>query len=439
MRSFFRPVLITWIVSVLLLTACAGERTPPAVEQPAARLWLVDSPPALLASLTPALAVAAAPAAPPAAELSVWRVPPTRWLALERELVAREWAAPTRAARFYALLASAMSDALLVADAARAQGMQVSDDAVLSAVARRVIGYTHPALAELAQQQAGVARWAGVWFGTATPAGVELGERIGSAVAERVLAWAQADGADRYADFTTPAVAPGVWRPTPPRLWSALDPGWGDVRPIAIPSGASMDAAPPPAWDSQVFKADRADFARRQRQLSDADRALAKQWAGGAGSMTPAGLWLEIADRLVSRDLLSTRQAADVYATLSVAMHDSFIANWHSKYTYLVQRPVTWMRETDPAWLSPVETPPFPSYPSGHATVSGAASTVLAAYFPQDAVQLQTWAHDAAYSRVVGGIHWPLDSNGGLAQGQKVGMWVLSHSSASTHAALLQP
>jgi len=442
MRSFLRPIFITMMVSVLALTACTSEQTPRPTEQPAARLWFVDSSSGLLGSLMPAIAVAPAPAAPAAAELEAWRVPPTRWLALERELVAREWAAPTRAARCYALLAGGMSDVLLVADAARAQGMDVSDDAALAAFAKRVIGYNHPTLAEIAQQKADQARWVGVWSGKATPAGVELGERIGTAVADRVIAWAQRDGAEGFTEFTTPAAAPGVWQPTPPRLWSALDPGWGNVRPIVIPSGESMDAEPPPAWDSDAFKADRADFAQHQQQLTDAERALAKKWAGGMGTMTPSGLWLEIADQLVTRDQLTTHQAADVYATLSVAMHDSFIANWHTKYKYLVERPITWMRrENDPNWLSPIQTPPFPSYPSGHATVSGAASTVLAAYFPQDAGQLRASANDAAYSRIVGGIHWPLDSKVGLSQGQKIGTWVLSHpSAAATHAAVaIQP
>ena len=442
MRSFLRSMSITMMVCTLALTACSSKQALRPTEHGAARLWFVGNSSALLDNLMPARIVTPAPTAPTAVELEAWRVPPTRWLVLERELVAREWTAPNRAARCYALLAGGMSDALLIADAGRAQGMDVSDDAALAAVARRVISYNHPMLSEIAQQHANQARWAGVWSGKATPAGVEAGERIGDAIADRVIAWAQHDGAEGFSEFTKPAAAPGVWRPTPPHLWSALDPGWGNVRPIVIPSGESMDAEPPPAWDSDAFKADRADFVQRQQQLTDADRALAKQWAGGMGTMTPSGLWLEIADQLVTRDRLSTRQAADVYATLSVAMHDSFIANWHTKYTYLVERPITWMRqESDPNWLSPVQTPPFPSYPSGHATVSGAASTVLAAYFPEDAPRLRVSANDAAYSRIVGGIHWPLDSKAGLAQGQKIGMWVLSHPApAATHTAVaIQP
>jgi membrane-associated phospholipid phosphatase len=192
-----------------------------------------------------------------------------------------------------------------------------------------------------------------------------------------------------------------------------------------------MDAAPPPAWESAAFKADREAFANTQQSLTDADRALAKKWAGGAGSVTPPGLWLQIAGDLIARDNLDTHQAANVYATLSVAMHDSFIACWHSKYRYLLVRPVTWMRETDPKWLPYIDTPPFPSYPSGHATVSATASTILAAFFPHDAGQFHQWAEDATRSRIVGGIHWPLDGRAGLDQGRAIGSWILAHPPAS--------
>ena len=42
-------------------------------------------------------------------------------------------------------------------------------------------------------------------------------------------------------------------------------------------------------------------------------------------------------------------------------------------------RPQAWLAEQFPGWTPDIATPPFPSYPSGHATVSGAAATVLAA------------------------------------------------------------
>jgi membrane-associated phospholipid phosphatase len=76
-------------------------------------------------------------------------------------------------------------------------------------------------------------------------------------------------------------------------------------------------------------------------------------------------------------------------------------------------------RELDPAFLSYIATPPFPSYVSGHSTTSGAASTVLAARFPDAA--LRAWADEAAVSRLYGGIHFRSDNEAGLVLGRKVG------------------
>jgi hypothetical protein len=36
-------------------------------------------------------------------------------------------------------------------------------------------------------------------------------------------------------------------------------------------------------------------------------------------------------------------------------------------------------------------------------------------------------AEDAARSRVVGGIHWPIDGRNGLEQGRTIGNWILTH------------
>jgi membrane-associated phospholipid phosphatase len=76
-------------------------------------------------------------------------------------------------------------------------------------------------------------------------------------------------------------------------------------------------------------------------------------------------------------------------------------------------------RELDPAFLSYIATPPFPSYVSGHSTTSGAASTFLAARFPDAA--LRAWADEAAVSRLYGGIHFRSDNEAGLVLGRKVG------------------
>lgn len=406
--------LLYLLLAVALLAACAPVDAP----APAARFWLLPASAGPLLEF-PTLAALAPPAANPA-ELAEWRNPPARWLALARAAVAREFLAPTRAARSYALLAAGMSDALLLAEQARARGFAVSDDAALAELAARVLGYSHPALAETFAQQASQARWVGAWRGQDQSAAVAAGAWLGAAVAGQVLAWAQRDGADVFAAFDDPTPAPGIWQRTPPHLAAALDPGWGQVLPIGLGSLAGLAAPAPPDWNSPAFEAERAAFLATQRGLTQAERDLALRWAAPAGSSTPAGLWLELADELVARDQLGPRESAWVYAALAVAMHDAMIACWQSKFAYLVARPISWMRVSEPAWASLIKTPPFPSYPSGHATISGAAAATLAAFFPRDAAHLRDQAEAAARSRVLGGIHWPIDGRAGLEQGRRV-------------------
>ena len=69
-------------------------------------------------------------------------------------------------------------------------------------------------------------------------------------------------------------------------------------------------------------------------------------------------------------------------------------------------------------------TPPFPSYTSGHATISAAASTVLAHLFPEDEVALAARAEEARNSRLWAGIHFPIDNDMGAVAGRMVGRLV---------------
>lgn len=424
MRRMFELLLISTVI--VLLSACMARPSAPPVAIPDSPMWLVHDPAGLLRNLPRMVGSQSPLPAPSAHALTVWQIAPTSWISVEMDLVALEYVSPPRAARCYALLAAGINDAVLLAEMARARGLDVSDDAAMAGAAERIMSYSHPLRADLVRQRAADARWVGVWRGQATAAGVAAGQLIGQAVAERVIAWAQRDRAEQFTAFSDPMPAPGVWQRTPPHLWSALEPGWGQVQPIALPSAKQMNAVVPPAWDSPAFVAERAAFLGVQQRLSASDRALALRWAAPVGSVTPAGLWLQIARDAIEQNHIAPRQAVALYATLAVTMHDSFIACWFSKYTYMVARPITWMRASEPAWLSLIDTPPFPSYPSGHATVSGAASTVLAHYFPQDAARLHQLAEDAAYSRVVGGIHWPIDGRNGLAQGRTIGNWILA-------------
>jgi membrane-associated phospholipid phosphatase len=121
---------------------------------------------------------------------------------------------------------------------------------------------------------------------------------------------------------------------------------------------------------------------------------------------------------------------------LGVAMADGFIGCWNAKFQYDLLRPVTYIKRVmDPRWEPLLITPPFPEYPSGHSTESGAAAAVLTSIYGEnfaftdrtherdglgsrDFQSFQAAAQEAGISRLYGGIHFRAAVERGLEQGQ---------------------
>ena len=137
--------------------------------------------------------------------------------------------------------------------------------------------------------------------------------------------------------------------------------------------------------------------------------------------------WSDAANRkLFETNLyLNAPRAARVYMLLAVAANDAVIACWDAKFTYWSIRP----DQYDTTYVPPLmSTPPHPSYPSGHATVSNARATVLSYLFPEDARYFSDKAKEAAESRFEGGVHFRIDNVVGLDMGQKVGVEVVKRA-----------
>jgi membrane-associated phospholipid phosphatase len=408
------------LVLACYLLACAAPLPLAQTTAAPTQRWIVRDSAELLAMLPSEMPDLAPPPAVDAGTLAAWREPPSAWMRHALRAIQADSQLPPHAARSMMLLAVALNDALQSAEDVRASGHAVADDAVLAAVAERMLSALFPLRADAARADAQVAAWVGFWRGDDSAEAVLRGQQLGALVSDAVLAWAAADGS-QYAqiDFVPPSGA-GFWQPTAPSFASPDLVGWGNVATVALADAALFDAPAPPAWDDETFVASREQFVALQGQLDDADRALARHWAAGMGTVTPPGMWIQIALDLVAREQVPTRKSAAIYAALGVALHDVAVACWHSKYAYVVARPIQWMAGIDPAWKPLLVTPAHPSYPSGHAAFSGAASAVLAAFFPNDAAALAAQAEEAAHSRIVGGIHWSIDGSGGLAQGRAV-------------------
>ncbi len=306
---------------------------------------------------------------------------------------------PPRASRGLALVAVAMRDASLAPSFLR--------DAAVAGAAATVLAYLYPdraaAFDELANREQ-------------PQLGVELGRLVGRLVVAR----GRTDGSDAVWTGTVPT-GPGLWVPTPPAFAPPLEPLTGTWRPWNLRSGSQFRPGPQPAFGSTEYAREVQEVYDVSLHLTAEQRAIALFWADGAGTVTPPGHWSQIALDLVRANRLDTRRAAWVLAAVNTAQADAFIACWDAKFTYWSERPITAIRrEHDAGWLPLIATPPFPSYVSGHSTTSGAASEVLAAFFPSSASHLRALAAEAAVSRLYSGIHFRSDNEQGLVLGRKV-------------------
>ncbi len=282
----------------------------------------------------------------------------------------------------------------------------------------------------------------------------QAGIRLGQQVAEQILEWRADDGSRRRVRFT-PRPTPGLWRPTPPGHRAALLPQWRYVTPFAVSDVSRFLPATPPVLTSAAYT----EGLREVKELGgrDSGRRTAEQtliawfWDDGEGTVTPPGHWNQIAQTVSRQRGLTIAENARLFALLNISMADAAILCWEGKFGFNYWRPITAIREADlddnpdtaaeRDWDSLLTTPPFPSYPSGHSTFSGAAATALARFFGTDAVRFTIgseglpgvtrhfpgfWAaaQEAGRSRIYGGIHYEFDNREGLRTGRELADYI---------------
>ena len=355
-----------------------------------------------------------------------------RWNEIARSLVIKHQTDPPMASRVYALLSVAQYDGMTVAlenrhhynrsapghydssitALAEMPGISYpAEDAVVAAASAAVLTYLYPEeaafLEELVQEQEEALLMAGAYLRSDLVAG----DRLGRMVAEEVIEHARSDGSNVTGNVTPPT-GPGYWQGDNP-----LRPLWYAVTPWTTENITLFRPGPPPSYNSTEFM----DALREVRNISDTrtDEQLrvSQYWADGSGTYTPPGHWNAIACDLIVEHKLDELESARALAVLNIALMDAGISCWDAKYHYWLLRP--WM--ADPEITTPVGRPPFPSYTSGHATFSGAASTVLSCIFPARKDDILVMAEEAALSRLYGGIHYRFDNDQGLESGRMIG------------------
>jgi hypothetical protein len=272
------------------------------------------------------------------------------------------------------------------------------------------------------------------------------------------------------------------WRQDPiSKIPLALGSRWGGVTPFVMQNGAQFRLPEPPALNSTEYAA-ALDEVKRLGGTSAATLRTADQteigifWAydGMPSLCAPPRLYNQIATHIAAQQRTGVVELARLLALVNVAMADSGIAIWDSKYFHAYARPVTAICEaagdcnSGTLGFTPLGapasnllgvnfTPPFPAYPSGHAGFGGALFQTLRNFYGTDRLgfefvsdefngtttdnagntrpllprrfkTLSQAEQENAHSRIYLGIHWSFDATHGIAQGNQVADYVFRNA-----------
>jgi len=284
----------------------------------------------------------------------------------------------------------------------------------------------------------------------------EEGLAVGEAVAAQIVALRSTDGSDVDGTYVFGS-GPGEYQRTPPTFANPAVPAWRFVKPFVLKRGDQFRAEGPPSLSSDEWAADFNEV-KRLGSVDSAERTAEQTEIALCGAEPPLPMWNRVARSVSAQRQTGLVENARLFALLNLAMVDATIAVWDSKYTYRFWRPVTAipLADTDgndateaaPAWTPLRPTPLHPEYPSAHASVSGAAATVLTGFFgrhtafstatstcPAGAIRsydsFKAMADEIGDSRIYIGFHFRSAVRDGDKIARKVGHW--------TYRRFLQP
>lgn len=410
------------------------------------------------------------------------------------EQVFGEQLGPHRTSRAFAIVQVAVFDAInAVRGGYRSySGLEpaeagVSADAAVAQAAHDTLAALYPSQRAIFRAQL-AADLALIPDGEAKRAGAHLGHRA----ARAILALRENDGAQHEEAIVGidyfPSDEPGKWRPDPiSRSPLALGAYWGKVKPFVIRSAWQFDVPPPPALASPQYAAAFAEVKRlggdgittpTERTRDQTVAGIYWSYDGTPGLGTPPRLYNQIAVQLAEeRGVKDALELARLLALLNLAIADAAIATWDTKYDAEFWRPITAIRLADedgnlatvrdPNFTplgaqasnlsGPDFTPPFPAYPSGHASLGSALFQILRCYFGTDRIpftfvsdewngmtrdndgrvrpliprsfsSLSEAEEENGQSRVYLGVHWHFDKTAGYAQGRRIADYVFEHA-----------
>jgi hypothetical protein len=339
------------------------------------------------------------------------------WNRLTRELGIGAKLPPPLMARAYALVHVGLYEAL-AASADRPRG-NLQQHSLAAGAATRVLGYLFPGSLSRIQEVASEEIALDPFSGRSALGAWAVGNAVGRAVVARGMS----DGSD--AVYTgTPPTGQGIWTGTNPVL-----PMCGTWKTWVLQSGPEIQPEPPYAFGSAKDLADVQEVLDVSLSRTPDQIAIVHKWA----DVTPPAIWNDLLDDRIVGQNMDPVASARASAYLNVAMADAFIECWACKYQYWIARPF----QRIPGLVTVITTPNFPSYTSGHSTISAAAAAVLAEVFPAERDYFIQQSEEAALSRLYGGIHFRHDNEEGTRVGTEIGARVVERMRAASSGPLL--
>ena len=270
-------------------------------------------------------------------------------------------------------------------------------------------------------------------------AGIALGE----AAAAACLAMRAGDGAASSESYR-PRTQPGVYVPTTMPVSSA----WPRVKPFFLADAAQLRPAPPPDLGSASWARDYDEIrelgSRTSTRRTGGQTEAARFWA-----ITGPAAWNPVVRALAASRPSRPVETARLFALVSLAAADAFLAVFDAKYAYGFWRPITAIRNgdldgndataVDPGWLPLLETPLHPEYPCAHCITAAAVGAVLEAEFGRGEVapivmtsptapgathrwtRIADYVSEVSQARIWGGIHYRTSTEVGEAMGREIG------------------
>jgi hypothetical protein len=287
--------------------------------------------------------------------------------------------------------------------------------------------------------------------------------QFSDAVAAAVLAWSKKDNyaQTRSSEKFTVSQEDGRWIPTPPAYAQAMEPHWCDIRPFVLDSATQFQPPAPPQFN---MKDSNSKFCKELMEVRNTVNGLTEEQKHIADffddnpfnlhvtghvmyatkKFSPPGHWMNIVGIAAEKSKADFGKTVTAYTQTAIALFDGFIACWKSKYTTNTIRPETVINKyMESTWQPYIQTPPFPSYVSGHSVISSASAEVMTNCFGDhfaytDTSELEfgianrTFASfrdaalEASWSRLYGGIHYRSDLEQGNILGKEIGDYIVS-------------